>query len=159
MRRQFGELLRKEMKENEDIYLISADLGYNLWDQIKSEYKDNFINPGSSEQLMVGMAAGLALEKKIPICYSITPFLIYRPFEFIRNYAHHEKLPIKLVGGGRGRDYGNLGYTHWAEEDREIMSVLSNVKIYYPDSKEEVVDMFKEFLYNGKPSYLNLSRM
>ena len=40
----------------------------------------------------MGMATGLALENKIPVVYSITPFIIYRPFEFIRNYLDHEKI-------------------------------------------------------------------
>ena len=39
-------------------------------------------------------------------------------FEFIRNYVDHEKLPVKLIGGGRDKDYGYLGFSHWAEEDR-----------------------------------------
>ena len=158
MRRLFSNMLCEEMHKNNDIFLISADLGYNLWDQIKEEFKVNFINPGSSEQLMIGMATGLAMENKIPLCYSITPFLLYRPFEFIRNYAHYEKIPIKLVGGGRNKDYGALGYTHWAEEDRDIMNVLSNIEVYAPDSKEDLKSMFHEFLYNEKPSYLNLRR-
>ena len=157
MRNCFSSLLKGEMEKNKNIYLMSADLGYNLWDDIKAD--DNFINPGSSEQLMIGMAAGMTLEGKIPVCYSITPFLLYRPFEFIRNYAHYEKLPIKLIGGGRGKDYGNLGYTHWAEEAEAIMKVLSNIETYYPNTKDEVRDIFSEFLYNGKPSYLNLRRV
>ena len=107
---------------------------------------------------MVGAAAGLALEGKVPICYSITPFLLYRPFEFIRNFMQYEQLPIKLLGGGRGRDYESLGYTHWAEEDQNIISVLDNIESFLPESREDVEDMFSEFLYNGKPSYMNLRR-
>jgi transketolase len=51
------------------------------------------------------------------VVYSITPFVLYRPFEWIRNYLDHEKIPVKLVGGGRDKDYGYLGFSHWAEED------------------------------------------
>ena len=79
------------MKENKNIFLLTGDLGYNLWDNIKIDFKDRFINAGSSEQLMMGMAIGLAMDGKIPIVYSITPFLLYRPFELIRNYVNHEK--------------------------------------------------------------------
>ena len=85
MRRHFSELLHKEMSRNKDIILLTGDLGYGLWDKIRLDYSNRFYNVGSSEQLMLGMAAGAAMEGKIPIVYSITPFLLYRPFEFIRN--------------------------------------------------------------------------
>lgn len=156
MRKLFASLLYKELQKNSNIYLLSGDLGYRLWDDIKKDFPNNFINPGSSEQLMMGMAVGMALEGKIPIVYSITPFLLYRPFEIIRNYLHYEKIPVKLVGGGRGKDYRQLGYTHWAEEDTSIMGVLSNISLYRPDTADEMEAMFQSFVYNNHPAYINL---
>jgi transketolase len=156
MRKEFASLLHTEMSLNENIILLTGDLGYGLWDKIKLDYPDRFYNTLSSEQLMMGMASGLAMENKIPIVYSITPFAIYRPFEFIRNYLHHENIPVKILGGGRDKDYGYLGFSHWAEEDIDILSNLPNIKLYKP--KEFNVDIFKEFLYNKCPSYLNLSK-
>ena len=144
------------MSLNENIILLTGDLGYGLWDKIKIDYPDRFFNTLSSEQLMMGMASGLAMDGKIPIVYSITPFAIYRPFEFIRNYLHHEQIPVKILGGGRDKDYGYLGFSHWAEEDIDILSVLNNIKLYKP--KEFSTNVFKEFLYNNCPSYLNLSK-
>ena len=91
MRKDFAKWLRKEMQKNDKIVLLTADMGYGLWDQVREDFTDRFVNVGSSEQLMIGMAAGMAMEEKIPVCYSITPFLIYRPFEFIRNYMNIEK--------------------------------------------------------------------
>jgi transketolase len=158
MRKQFSNLLYKEIEKNKDIILLSGDLGYRLWDDIKRDFPSNFINPGSSEQLMMGMAVGLALDGKIPVVYSITPFLLYRPFEIIRNYLHYEKTPVKLVGGGRGKDYGHLGYTHWAEEDEQIMQVLNNIDLYRPNEKQEINGLFEDFIYSPKPSYLNLKK-
>ena len=127
MRKQFSHRLHEEMSANKDIFVLTGDLGYGLWDRIRIDYPNRFHNVGSSEQLMIGMAAGLAMDGKIPVVYSITPFLLYRPFEFIRNYVNHETLPVKLIGGGRARDYGYLGFSHWAEEDLEIMKNLKNI--------------------------------
>ena len=110
----------------------------------------------SSEQLMLGAAVGLAMEGFIPIVYSITPFAIYRPFELLRNYLHHENIPVKIVGGGRDKDYGYLGFSHWAEEDIKILSTLENIKLYKPKKATKLV--YQDFLYNHKPSYLNLKR-
>jgi transketolase len=156
MRKEFAQQLYLEMAQNENIILLTGDLGYGLWDKIKLDYPDRFYNTLSSEQLMMGMASGLAMDNKIPIVYSITPFAIYRPFEFIRNYLHHEKIPVKILGGGRNKDYGYLGFSHWAEEDINVLSTLPNIKLYKP--KEFTSLIFKEFLYNNQPSYFNLAK-
>ena len=160
MRRDFAKLLLTEMRkdEAENIVLLTADMGYGLWDDVRKEFPERFFNVGSSEQLMIGMAAGMAMEDKIPVCYSITPFLLYRPFEFIRNLMNHEGIPIKLVGGGRDKDYGYLGFTHWAEDDITIMSTLPNIFLYKPKGPVELADIFARFIYNRAPAYLNLSK-
>ena len=105
---------------------------------------------------MIGLAVGLSYEGWIPLCYSITPFLLYRPFEFIRNYLNHELANVKLVGGGRDKDYKNLGFSHWAEDDVKIMSSLENIEIYKPETMS--TEIFNDFIYNNKPSYINLIR-
>ena len=156
MRKEFATFLHKEMSYNDNIVLLTGDLGYGLWDRIKIDYPDRFYNVMSSEQLMVGAAVGLAMENLIPIVYSITPFVLYRPFELLRNYLDHENIPVKLVGGGRDKDYGYLGFSHWAEEDKKVLSTLENIQLYKP--KEGSNKIYKEFLYNEKPSYLNLKR-
>lgn len=158
MRRSFASLLHNEMKSNKDIYLITADLGYGLWDNIKNDYPDRFYNVGSSEMAMIGMGIGLAMENKIPFVYSITPFAIYRPFEMIRNYIDHEKIPVNIIGGGRNKDYGYLGFSHWAEDDKDIMSCFKNIKSYHPDSENELDFIFNEIMLNKNPSYLNLKK-
>lgn len=156
MRKEFAEFLHSEMSRNEDIHVTTGDLGYGLWDRIKIDYPDRFTNFLSSEQLMVGAACGMAMEGKVPVVYSITPFVLYRPFEWIRNYLDHEKIPVKLVGGGRDKDYGYLGFSHWAEEDEQVMSVFKNIQFYKP--KKFTKEIGLDLIYNNQPSYLNLSR-
>ena len=158
MRKQFSEKLHQEMAKNKDLFLLTGDLGYGLWDRIRIDYPNRFYNVGSSEQLMMGMAAGLAMDGKIPIVYSITPFLLYRPFETIRNYVDHEQLPVKLIGGGRDKDYGYLGFSHWAEEDKQIMKVFKNIKTIHPKNIEIMNKNFNWILDKKTPVYMNLKR-
>ena len=158
MRKLFSQLLHNEMSKDNRIVLITGDLGYGLWDKIRLDYPKRFFNVGSSEQLMLGMASGLAMEGKIPVVYSITPFLLYRPFEFIRNYVNHEKLPVKLIGGGRDRDYGYLGFSHWAEEDKAVMSNFKNIKTFHPKDVKDMNDNFHYVLDRHTPLYVNLKR-
>lgn len=161
MRKQFANFLHSEMARDESIMMLTGDLGYGLWDRIKIDYPDRFINFGSAEQLMIGAAAGLAMDGKRPFVYSITPFLLYRPFEFIRNQIDHENVNVKLVGGGRGRDYGYLGFTHWSEDDMKVMSCFNNVKSFVPDEKSDealLLKCFKEFSDALTPAYLSLKK-
>ena len=156
MRKEFAEFLHGEMSYNEKIVLLTGDLGYGLWDQIRIDYPDRFYNVMSSEQLMIGSAVGLAMEGFIPVVYSITPFVIYRPFELLRNYLDHENIPVKLVGGGRNKDYGYLGFSHWAEEDIDILSCFKNIDLYKPEKL--TLNMFREMIYKPNACYMNLKR-
>jgi transketolase len=107
---------------------------------------------------MIGAGIGLAESGKIPICYSMSSFLLYRPFEFLRNYVNEEKIPVKLIGSGRDKDYSHDGFSHWAHDDEQVLSALPNIQIFKPKTLEELKLKFLEFLYNGQPSYLNLTR-
>ena len=155
MRKQFAELLYQMMAKNENIILVTADLGFGLFDEIRDTYPDRFYNVGSSEQLMIGVCVGLSYAGKIPVCYSITPFLLYRPFEMIRNYINHEKTPIKMIGGGRDKDYLTLGFTHQAEDDLEILAPFKNIRLVKQD---DLTDMEKHIL-SDEPVYINLTRV
>jgi transketolase len=158
MRKIFAEMLHAEMATNPDIYLITGDLGYGLWDKIRDDYPDRFYNVGSSEMAMMGAAIGLAMDGKIPYVYSITPFAIYRPFEMIRNYLDHEKIPVNIIGGGRDKDYGYLGFSHWSHDDKEIMGVFHNVISNWPENEDELFSSFKYSLDKQLPTYINLKR-
>ena len=155
-RRKFKELFTEEMKQNDNIILLVGDVGYKIFDHLREEFPSRVINAGASEQLMIGMAAGLAMDGKIPVCYSITPFVLYRPFEFIRNYLNHESIPVKLVGSGRDEDYGVCGFSHYACEDLEVMKIFSEIEVHYPQSFEDID--IKKILYSNTPSYINLKR-
>ena len=158
MRQQFVAKLLEEMHKNENIYVLLGDLGFNLFDEMRNLYPSRCINIGASEQLMIGMAAGLAIENKVPVCYSITPFLIYRPFEFIRNFMQDEKIPIKLVGSGRGKDYIDSGFTHFSEEVGPILGKLENISTFFPESESELLGIIPDFLSSDLPAFLSLRK-
>jgi len=158
MRGWFVYELYYQMLENKKIWVVTADLGYGMFDKIRDTFPDRFINAGAAEQATLGISVGLALEGKIPFAYSITPFLLYRPFETIRNYINKENIPVKLVGGGRDRDYEHDGFSHWSEEDREVMRLFPNIQAYWPETKDEVPGLLRKIIKNKKPTYLNLTR-
>ena len=158
MRRTFQETLLLEMKNDDKIFLLIGDLGYKMWDNHFKEFPDRTINCGASEQAMLDIAVGLAYDGKIPVCYSITPFLIYRPFETLRTYIDYEKLPVKLVGSGRNKDYSHDGVSHWADDIGLYLGQLNNIKQFWPKTKKDVEKMTHDFIYGRSPAFISLAR-
>lgn len=160
MRRDFHPLLLDRMRADPRIWLITPDLGYRMLDTCFAEFPDRCVNVGAAEQLALGAAVGLADEGMTPIVYSITPFLLYRPAEWIRNYLHHEKANVKLLAAGRydgKEDYEHDGHTHWAQGDREFLSLFPNVRGFWPDTVADLPVTLDEWLKPG-PAYMNLRR-
>lgn len=158
MRKLFGELITKAMRADSRVWLLSGDLGFYVLDEARNEFPERFCNVGAAEQLMLGAAVGLAQSGKIPICYSITPFVIFRPYEYLRNYLNHELCPVKLVGTGRDQEYGHLGFSHWAEDANRALDVFQNIEQYMPNTEQELNDMWDKWIYSKNPAYLNLRR-
>lgn len=146
------------MQLDQDIYLVTADLGYGLWDGIKCDFPTRFYNVGSSELAGLGICVGLAMEGKLPYFYSITPFALYRPFEIIRNYLDHECIKVNIVGGGRNKDYGYLGFSHWAEEDKQIMNCFKNITCLHPEDNDSLYNDFKTTISCKNACYINLKK-
>ena len=153
MRRKFAVDLYELMKKDKNIVLITADMGFGMVDKIRDEIPEQFYNVGAAELTAVTMAVGMALSGKIPVVYTITPFLIFRPMEAIRLYVDHESISIILVGAGRGQDYAHEGFSHDAS-DHEIMKQFKNINFIVPKNDFDL----KEIIYSGKPTYLNLKR-
>lgn len=158
MRRIFAESLLNQMQLDGGIYVLTADLGYGMFDQISSLYPKRFINCGTAEQAMIGMAVGLALEGKKPFTYSITPFLIGRAFEWIRNYINYERVPVRLVGSGLNDDYEHDGISHHAWDARAILQLFPNITAHFPAAADLVPGLVKTMIETDCPSFLCLRR-
>lgn len=158
MRSRFGTLLAETMIRDSRVWCLTGDLGFGVLNQAREMCPERALNVGAAEQLMLGAAVGLSHQGKIALCYSITPFVIYRPYEWLRNYLNHEGAPVKLVGTGRDDEYGHLGFSHWAVDDETALKAFPRIKIYKPETTEELESIWEEFLYNDQPCYLNVKR-
>lgn len=154
----FAYALYKQMKKDKDIVLLCLDLGYGMFDARFRDFPNRCYNLGASEQAGVGVAVGMALSGKKVFIYSITNFLVFRPFEWLRNYLNHEKIPVKLVASGRDKDYAHDGISHWSEEAKQVLDCLPNIKQYWPETKEEIPAMVKKMVENNQPSFISLRR-
>lgn len=154
MKKLLADILYALMQEDQNIWVLTGGVGYGMLDSIRLDFAERFINCEASESAMVDMAVGLALSGKIPFVYAITPHL-YRAFESIRIYLGHEKIAVKLIGGGRYKDYGNLGFSHWAQDDDLFKTV--GLLCYWPEEKE-LEKTVKNAAYNFQPTYINIRR-
>ena len=158
MRKECAMLLLNSMVEDSSIRVITADLGFGILDQIRNAFPDRFYNVGAAEQLMIGVAIGMANEGLKPVCCSMSSFILYRPFEFLRNYVNHEQIPVKLIGSGRDYDYSHDGISHWAHDDEQVLKALPNIGMYKPGSLIDLENIWDRFINSNKPEYLNLTR-
>ena len=55
MRACFADCIHKEMKKNINIFVIVNDLGYKMWDRIREDFPDRFINVGAAEQTLLAL--------------------------------------------------------------------------------------------------------
>ena len=127
MRRRFGKLMNELAYNDNKIVLLVGDIGYGIFDDFRRNHKKKFFNLGICEQSIIGTAAGMALEGLKPWVYTITPFLIERPFEQIKLDIDQQKVNVKLVGFS---DYPTLGPTHSQLNDKKLMKLFKNIKSF-----------------------------
>ncbi len=158
MRQAFFSFLQQNAIKDRDICLLTANLGFKLFDDFRSRLPDQFIDVGVAEQNMIGLASGLALSGKKPYCYSIIPFLLMRAYEQIRIDIARQSLNVKLIGVGGGFTYGLEGFTHHALEDLAIMRVMPGMHVVVPADKKEA-EQLVSLMYNyDHPVYIRLDR-
>ena len=158
MRRTFAAELVRQAKLNDKIWLVTGDLGMGMWDEFRDTFPERYVNTGAAEQSLLDIACGLSLENKIPFCYSITTFLLYRPFETLRTYINHEKLNVKLVASGRDKDYHIDGISHWSEDAKKILDTLPNIRQSWPETKEQIPFTLEQMLKEEIPWFISLRR-
>lgn len=118
---------------------------------------DRFIDVGITEQNMIGMAAGMALRGRVPICHALTNFLLFRAYEFIRNDAGIPHLPVKLSGWIPGFLSDGNGPTHQSLEDVGIMRLIPGMQVFCPSDNDDMVMMLEKVWNSPNPSYIRVN--
>lgn len=158
MRKKFFSLLKERMYQDNSLFLLVADQGLGLVEDIEREFPDRFLNAGIAEQNMIGVAAGLCNAGFRPFCYTICDFIVHRCFEQIRNDICLHNYPITLVGTSTGFDNGLLGPTHQVIDDLGCIKSLPNMTIYSPSTVNSTRMVFEEIINKRQPVYLRLGK-
>jgi transketolase len=158
MRDSFVSSLLVEAQKDPNIILITGDLGYGVLDQFQKLLPNQFINAGIAEQMMVGLAAGIASTGKRVFVYSIGNFPTLRCLEQIRNDVCLMNNSVVIVSVGAGYSYGSQGYSHHALEDVSCLRSMPNLEVIAPSGPGETIQITNYLAHSTTPAYLRLGR-
>jgi transketolase len=153
MRRRFGKIISQLAEKDEKIYVIVGDIGYRVFDEFRDKFPNRFINMGICEQSIISVASGMALEGLKPWVYTITPFLIERPFEQIKLDIDQQNVNVNLVGFA---DYPTLGPTHTEINAKKMMKLFNNIESLFPSDGDETEKMILQAYEREGPSFISL---
>jgi transketolase len=133
MRNRFADTFYELGKTDPRLCVVVADISpAGSIAKFRQEFPRRFVNTGVSEQIMIGMVAGMAQRGLRPFAYTIATFTLYRPFEMVRDDLCYQNLPVTVVGIGGGVTYSTLGATHHAQEDVSIACSIPNLAVIAP---------------------------
>ena len=160
MRNTFARTFHEIASEDERQCMVVADISpAGAMDEFRSAYPRRFVNVGVAEQIMIGMAAGMAMRGLRPWAYTIATFALFRPFEFVRDDLCYQQLPVTVVGVGGGVTYAQLGATHHAMEDVAIACALPNMQVLAPCDPYETAEATRWCAaQKAGPVYLRLGK-
>jgi transketolase len=137
---------------------IGSDLDPPLVKRMKQEMPGRAFMEGVSEQHIVGMSAGLAMEGFIPYVHTIATFITRRCYEQVAVDLCLHNLPVRLIGNGGGLVYAPLGPTHLAIEDIAIMRALPNMTVVSVCDADEMKRFMDQTLDWPGPIYIRLAK-
>ena len=158
MRKTALDCVHKLSQIDERVVFVGSDLGPGVLDKMKTEFPDRFFMEGVSEQYIIGMAAGLAMEGFIPYVNTIATFLTRRCYEQVAVDLCMHDLPVRLIANGGGGVYAPLGPTHLAVEDIAIMRALPNMAVVAPCDADEMNRLMMSTLEWPHPIYIRLAK-
>ncbi len=146
-------------KKNKNIYFLSADFGAPALDKFRKDLKNQFIHCGISEQNMVNVAAGLALEGKKVFLYAMAPFVTLRCLEQHKCCSAIMKLPINTIVAGIGLGYADSGPTHYATEDVGVLKNIIGANIFTASDGNSAKMIAKILVKKNIFSFTRLERL
>ncbi|MDX6629493.1 MAG: transketolase [Gaiellales bacterium] len=159
MRQRFTRVTADALDGDPRLAVVLADIGEDSFEGAGAgqRHPQRVINVGIREQLMIGVAGGLAQEGMRPVVHSYAPFLVERPFEQIKLDLGHQDVGALLVSTGASYDASAEGRTHQAPGDVALLATVPGFAVHVPGHPDEVEEILgREFARDGR-AYVRLS--
>lgn len=140
------------------ICIIVPDVGFMHATRFGELYPKQYFNFGITENTVVIAAANMALKGLKPWVFSMRNFVLYRPYEAVRNAVVFHKANVKLVGvSGAGR-YGFLGRSHNDAYKGEHIKTAETLRlrVRLPKTAEQVEDIVRKENRCKTAAYISL---
>jgi transketolase len=152
MRQRFYEVAAELLESDPRVAVVLAEIGAG---ELRPHRR--LFNVGIREQLMVGVAAGLALEGLRPFVHSYATFLVERPFEQVKLDLVHQGVGAVLVSTGASYDGARSGRTHQSPADVALLRALPGLSIHVPGHPDEVERFVRRAARGDDNVYIRLS--
>ena len=158
LRVPFIDTLIELAEKDRTIVLIVPDVGFKHADRFQERFPDRYFNFGVTEQSTMIAAAGMALAGMKPYVYSMINFVVFRPFEMVRNAIGYHNANVKLIGVSGSAAYKFLGFSHNMVENEDIDTLLHvpNLSKFVPETEEEVRMIIRHTHKTQGPAYIRL---
>lgn len=158
-RREFIDTLIELAEKDDKIVLIVPDVGFNYIEEFKNKFPDRFFNLGVTEQSVMVIAAGLALAGFKPYLYSMINFVVFRPYEMLRNAVCLHNANVKIIGVKGSDKYKFLGFSHnliTEDEDIKTLDNLPNIKTFVAKTPKETRELILKTYEINSPCYMRI---
>lgn len=155
----FGAGLRQAGKENLNVVALCADLTGSLkMDGFAQDFPERFIQVGIAEANMMGIAAGLTINGKIPYTGTFANFSTGRVYDQIRQSIAYSGKNVKICASHAGLTLGEDGATHQILEDIGLMKMLPGMTVINPCDYNQTKAATLAVMEHRGPVYLRFGR-
>lgn len=158
MRETFARTTTALLDEDPRVALVLAEISADHFTEAGTRHPDRVVNVGIREQLMIGVAGGLALTGLRPIVHTYAPFLVERPYEQVKLDLTHQGTGAVLVSIGASYDGSEYGRTHLSPGDVALVDTLGpEWTVHVPGHAGEVEPILRAAVGHDEPVYVRLS--
>lgn len=155
----FGAALETLGHQNPAVVGLCADLtGSLMMTAFKQKFPERFFQAGIAEANMIGVAAGLATQGKIPFAATFANFATGRVFDQIRQSVAYSQKNVKICASHAGLTLGEDGATHQILEDIGLMRMLPNMTVINPADYNQTYLATLAIAQHTGPVYLRFGR-
>jgi transketolase len=157
MRERFAGTISALLDEDPAVAAVLADISADVFAPAAARHPDRVLNVGIREQLMVGVAGGLALAGLRPFVHSYATFAVDRVYEQLKLDLGHQGVGAVVVTVGASYDASTAGATHQSPMDVALLDTLDGWTVHVPGHADEVEPLVRAAARSTGRVYVRLS--